>query len=157
MPGNGKISDTGFGGGTAIKEELKEAVNYIRSNLTRITQSAKFSDYEFHLKSTDLNGIGNIKGLELAILLSIVSSITERSLLSQMVVLGSMSIGGAIIGSENLGEYLQVASDSGAKKVLIPAVDIAQLGKVPADLISKFSLVIYSDPIDAAFKAMGLE
>jgi ATP-dependent Lon protease len=68
-----------------------------------------------------------------------------------------MSIGGAIIGSENLGEYLQVASDSGAKKVLIPAVDIAQLGKVPADLISKFSLVIYSDPIDAAFKAMGLE
>jgi ATP-dependent Lon protease len=157
MPGNGKISDTGFGGGTAIKEELKEAVNYVRSNLTRITQSAKFSDYEFHLKSTDLNGIGNIKGLELAILLSIVSSITERPLLSQMVVLGSMSIGGAIIGSENLGEYLQVASDSGAKKVLIPAVDIAQLGKVPADLISKFSLVIYSDPIDAAFKAMGLE
>ncbi|MGZ4055302.1 MAG: protease Lon-related BREX system protein BrxL [Bacteroidia bacterium] len=157
MPGNGKISDTGFGGGTAIKEELKEAVNYVRSNLSRITQSAKFSDQEFHLKATDLNGVGNIKGLELAILLSIVSSITERPLLSQMVVLGSMSIGGTIIGSENLGEYLQVANDSGAKKILIPAADMVQLGKVPADLISKFSLVIYSDPIDAAFKAMGLE
>jgi ATP-dependent Lon protease len=50
MPGNGKISDTGFGGGTAIKEEMKEAVNYVRSNLNRITQSAKFSDFEFHLK-----------------------------------------------------------------------------------------------------------
>lgn len=157
MPGNGKISDTGFGGGTAIKEELKEAVNYVRSNLSRITQSAKFSDHEFHLKATDLNGVGNIKGLELAILLSIVSSITERPILSQMVVLGSMSIGGTIIGSENLGEYLQVANDSGAKKILIPAADMVQLGKVPADLISKFSLVIYSDPIDAAFKAMGLE
>jgi ATP-dependent Lon protease len=88
--------------------------------------------------------------------LSIVSSITVRSLLSQMIVLGSMSIGGAIIGSDNLGEFLQVASDSGAKKVLIPASDMAQLGKVPTDLVSKFSLVIYSDPIDAAFKAMGL-
>lgn len=156
MHGNGKISDTGFGGGTAIKDEIKEAVNYVRSNLTRITQTAKYSDFEFHLKATDLNGIGNIKGLELAILLSIVSSITERPLQPQMAVIGSMSIGGSIIGSDNLAEYLQVAADSGAKKVLIPATDMAQLSKVPADLISKFSLLIYSDPIDAAFKAMGL-
>lgn len=156
MPGNGKISDTGFGGGTAIKEELKEAVNYVRSNLNRITQTAKFNDFEFHLKATDLNGIGNTKGLELAIFLSIVSSIVERPLLPQLAVLGSMSIGGAIIGSDNLAEYLQVSADSGAKKVLIPAVDVIQLGKVPTDLISKFSLLIYSDPIDAGFKAMGL-
>jgi ATP-dependent Lon protease len=34
---------------------------------------------------------------------------------------------------------------------------MVQLGKVPADLVSKFSLVIYGDPVDAAFKAMGLE
>jgi len=156
MPGNGKISDTGFGGGTAIKEEMKEAVNYVRSNLNRITQTGKFSDFEFHLKATDLNGIGNTKGLELAIFLSIVSSITDRALISQMAILGSMSIGGAIIGSDNLGEFLQVASDSGAKKVLIPAVDLTQLAKVPMDLVSKFSLVVYSDPVDAAFKAMGL-
>ena len=155
MSGNGKISDTGFGGGTAIKEELKEAVNYLRSNLNRITQTAKFNDFEFHLKATDLNGIGNTKGLELAIFLSIVSAIVERPLLPQLVILGSMSIGGAIIGSDNLSEYMQVSADSGAKKVLIPAVDVIQLSKVPTDLISKFSLIIYSDPIDAAFKAMG--
>jgi len=157
MPGNGKISDTGFGGGSAIKDELKEAVNYVRSNLNRITQEHKYNDFEFHLKATDMNGIGNVRGLELAILLSIVSSITGRTLLPQLVVLGSMSIGGAIIGSDNLGEFLQVAADSGAKKVLIPAVDMTQLGKVPTDLISKFSLVIYSDPVDAAFKGMGLQ
>ena len=156
MPGNGKLGETGFGGGTAIKEELKEAVNYVRSNLNRVTQSAKYNDYEYHLKASDLNGIGNIKGLELAIFLSIVSGLTERPLLSQLAVLGSMSIGGTIIGSDNLADFLQVAADSGAKKVLIPAIDMVQIGKVPTDLISKFSLIIYSDPVDAAFKAMGL-
>ena len=156
MPGNGKLGETGFGGGTCIKEELKEAVNYVRSNLNRVTQSAKYNDYEYHLKASDLNGIGNIKGLELAIFLSIVSGLTERPLLTQLVVLGSMSIGGTIIGSDNLADFLQVAADSGAKKVLIPAIDMIQIGKVPTDLISKFSLVIYSDPVDAAFKAMGL-
>lgn len=156
MQGTGKISTTGYRSGIQISAEIKEAVNYVRSNLTRITQNAKYSDFEFHLKITDLTGIGKIKGLELAILLSIVSSITERPLLSQMAVIGSMSIGGTIIGSDNLAEYLQVAADSGAKKVLVPTIDMAQLSKVPADLISKFSLLIYSDPIDAAFKAMGL-
>ena len=74
-----------------------------------------------------------------------------------MAILGTMSTDGAIIGSDNLGEYLQVSADSGTKKVLIPAVDMTQLAKVPTDLISKFSLIIYSDPVDTAFKAMGLE
>jgi ATP-dependent Lon protease len=157
MPGNGKVTDTGFGGGSAIKEEIKEAINYLRSNLIRVTQTNKFNDFEFHLKATDINGIGNNRGLELAIFLSLVSSIADRPLLPQMAVLGSMSIGGTVIGSDNLVEYLQIASDSGAKKILIPAIDMIQLGKVPADLISKFSLVVYSDPVDAAFKSMGLE
>ena len=66
-----------------------------------------------------------------------------------------MSIGGAISGSDKVGEYLQVSADGGAKKVLIPAVDMAQLGKVPADFISKFSLVVYSDPADAALRRWG--
>lgn len=157
MAGNGKLKDTGFGPGNAIKEEIKEAVNYVRSNLNRISQSAKYSDHEYHLKASDLNGIGTIRGLELAIFLSIVSSTVDRSMLSQLTVLGSMSIGGTIIGSDNLAEYLQVAADSGAKKVLLPAVDMGQLGKVPTDLIAKFSLLIYADPVDAAFKGMGLE
>ena len=49
MPGNGKFSHTGFGSGKAISDELKEAVNYLRSNLYRVTQNARYSDYEFHM------------------------------------------------------------------------------------------------------------
>lgn len=33
---------------------------------------------------------------------------------------------------------------------------MAQPGKVPGDLLTKFSLIPYSDPVGAAFKAMGL-
>jgi hypothetical protein len=39
-----------------------------------------------------------------------------QQIIPQLAILGSMSIGGAIIGSDNLGEYLQVAADIGAKK-----------------------------------------
>lgn len=52
---------------------------------------------------------------------------------------------------------LQIAHDAGAKRILIPVVDMMQYSKVPADLISKFSLEVYSDPVDAAFKALGIK
>ncbi len=157
MPGSGKFSDTGFGSGTIIKEEIKEAINYLKANLNRVSLNLKYSDMDYHLKATDLSGIGNLSGIELTIFISLVSGILGKPVLSQLVVLGSMSIGGTIIGTQNLGNSLQIAFDSGAKKVLIPAIDMAQIGNVPSDLYSKFSLLVYTDPISAVFKALGVE
>jgi len=156
MAGGGKLDTTGFSG-TAIKEEIKEATSYIQANLHRVSLSAKYKDFDYHLKASDLNGVGKAKDIELAIFVSLCSGILEKPLLAQMVVLGSMSIGGTIIGTESLPDALQIASDSGAKKILIPALDMAQMAKVPPELMSKFQLIIYSDPIDAVFKAVGVE
>ena len=47
--------------------------------------------------------------------------------------------------------------EKGAKRILLPVADMMQYSKVPADLISKFILEIYSDPVDAAFKALGIK
>ena len=156
MPGNGKFTHTGFGSGSVISDELKEAVNYCRSNLGRISQGAKYGENEMHLKATDINGLGTLQGLELAVFISLVAGLTQRPLQPQMCVLGSMSIGGTIIPSNDLAGALQIAADAGAKKILLPVADMMQYSKVPADLISRFSLEVYSDPVDAAFKALGI-
>ena len=157
MAGNGKFTHTGFGSGSAISDELKEAVNYCRSNLSRNTQASKYSESEMHMKATDINGIGTLQGLELAVFVSLVSGLTGRPLQPQMCVLGSMSIGGTIIPTSDLAGALQIAADAGAKRILLPVADMMQYSKVPADLVSKFSLEIYSDPVDAAFKALGIK
>ena len=157
MAGNGKFTHTGFGSGSAISDELKEAVNYCRSNLSRITQASKFSESEMHMKATDINGIGTLQGLELAVFVSLVSGLTGRPLQPQMCVLGSMSIGGTVIPTSDLAGALQIAADAGAKRILLPVADMMQYSKVPADLVSKFSLEIYSDPVDAVFKALGIK
>lgn len=156
MSGNGKFTHTGFGSGSVINDELKEAVNYCRSNLSRISQSVHFGENEMHMKATDINGLGTLSGLELCVFVSLVSGLTNRSLLPQMCVLGSMSIGGSIIPTANLPGALQIAHDAGAKRILIPMADMVNFSKVPADLISKFSLEVYSDPVDAAYKALGI-
>ena len=74
-----------------------------------------------------------------------------------MCVLGSISIGGTIIPTADLPGALQITQDAGAKRILIPVADMLQYSKVPADLISKFSLEVYSAPVDAAFKALGIK
>lgn len=157
MPGAGKFTHTGFGTGSAISDELKEAVNYCRSNLSRISQSAHFAENEMHMKATDINGIGTLEGLELGVFISLISGLTGRCVQPQMCILGSMSIGGTIIPTSDLAGALQIAQDAGAKRILIPVADMINYSKVPADLISKFSLEVYSDPVDAAFKALGIK
>lgn len=157
MKGRGKFTHTGFGKGKKIKEELKEAINYLKGNLSSITQQYSYSEYDFHLKGTNYSGGSAFENIELAIFISLVSGILEKSVLSQMVVIGSMSIGGSIVSSGNLADSLQIAADSGAKKVLIPASDMGKAGNVPSDIISKFNIILYNDPISAVFKALGVE
>ena len=157
MSGTGKLDSAGFSSSSEIKEEIKEASNYIQANLTRISSSAKYKENDYYLKATDLNGIGKSKGISLAVFISLCSGILERPVQSQTVILGSFSIGGSVIATESLPDALQIASDAGAKKVLIPVVDMVHIGKVPPELLSKFQLLIYSDPIDAVFKAIGVD
>jgi len=44
-----------------------------------------------------------------------------------------------------------------AKKVLLPQTSAVDLGTVPAELMSSFSLVFYQSAEDAVFKALGVE
>ncbi len=157
MSGNGKLETAGFSSSSDIKDEIKEATNYIQANLNRISINAKYKEHDYYLKASDLNGIGKSKGISLAVFISLCSGILERPILSQTVILGSFSIGGTVIGTDSLPDALQIAADAGAKKVLIPVVDMVNMGKVPPELMSKFQLLIYSDPIDAVFKSIGVQ
>ena len=64
---------------------------------------------------------------------------------------------GTIMKADNLASTLQVCLDSGVKKVLLPQTSAVDLGTVPAELMSNFSLVFYQSTEDAAFKALGVE
>ncbi len=58
--------------------------------------------------------------MTLASFVALCSAVFGKPIQQQMVVLGSMSLGGNIIPVENLAESLQVAFDSGAKRILLP-------------------------------------
>jgi ATP-dependent Lon protease len=47
--------------------------------------------------------------------------------------------------------------DNGAKRVLIPAENKRDIADVPSEVLDKLQLIFFSEPVNAAFRAMGLE
>ncbi len=74
-----------------------------------------------------------------------------------MVVLGSMSIGGTVNKVTNLADIFQATLDAGGKKVLLPMSSAADIANVDPELFSKFEIIFYNSPVDAVYKALGVE
>jgi len=74
-----------------------------------------------------------------------------------MVILGSMSLGGNLAPVENLAQSMQVAFDAGGKRILLPMASVTDIPTIPGELFAKFQTSFYADPMDAVFKAMGVQ
>lgn len=157
LPGTGKFERTGIGSDRDAKEATNTAFNYLKANGKTISSTVSTTTKDYIINYQDLNGIGITKYLTLPTLIAICSAGLSKSTLSSLAVLGDISISGTIIKVDELANILQVCLDSGAKKVLLPITSAADLGSVPSDLVGAFSLIFYSTPQEAVFKALGVE
>lgn len=157
MPGNGKLTLTGLGTSSEIKQGPNTAFNYLKANGNAISQQISTTLKDYIVSYQDMQGIGMTSELALTTLIAISSAALDRTPINSLAILGDITIGGTLIKVENLASTLQVCADSGAKKVLLPMTSAMDLGSVPADLVSAFSLIFYSSPEEAVFKALGVE
>lgn len=155
--GNGKFDVLGLSSSKETKESVKTAQNYFRANARQISKSIMIDSKDYLMHMQDCQGVGVDSNISLAVLVAYCSCALNRPVIPQMVVLGSMSIGGTVNKVEELASVLQVAFDAGAKKVLIPMSSAVDIASVPADLFAKFQLSFYSSPEDAVIKSLGAE
>jgi ATP-dependent Lon protease len=157
VSGSGKFEKTGLGSDREAKEAIETAFRFFKANSKKIsgTISTTTKDYLMHV--VDINGVGMTSELSLAAFVALCSGALDRPCQSQLVVLGSMSIGGTINKVEELANVLQVCFDAGAKKVLMPMSSAVDIATVPAELFAKFQISFYQSPEDAVFKALGVE
>lgn len=156
-PGNGKLMTSGLGSNTQAKEAIKVGFDYFKANSSGVSAGMKSGDHDYHLQVVELNNTGPTTVMTLAAYVALCSGLLGKPIQSQMVVLGSMSLGGNVIPVENLAESLQVALDAGAKRLLLPMASVVDVPTVPGELFAKFQTSFYSDPRDAVYKALGVE
>lgn len=155
--GNGGLRISGLGSSAPAKEGMKVGFDFFKANASRVSASLKPSEHDFHLHVVELHNSGPANALPLASFVALCSALLQKPVQSQLVVLGSMSLGGSIIPVESLAETLQVAFNSGAKRILLPMASVVDIPSVPGELFAKFQTSFYADPADAVFKALGVD
>jgi ATP-dependent Lon protease len=155
--GNGHLKLSGFGSNTASKESVKVGFDYFRANANQVQASAKPGDNDYHLHVVEAHNTGPSTVLTLAGYVALCSALLGKAVEPQLVVLGTMSLGGNIVPVENLAASLQVAADAGAKRLLLPMASVGDIPTIPGELFAKFQTSFYADPQDAVFKALGVQ
>ena len=155
--GSGKLAMSGQVNQPVAKEQAKMAFDYFKANISRISGATKVMEHDFHLHVVDLQNGGPIQSLSIPSLVAFASGIMGRPAQSQSVVLGDMSLGGSVNAVESLANCLQVAFDAGGKRVALPITSVADISTVPGKLFTKFQTSFYEDPVDAVFKALGVD
>lgn len=156
-PGHGKLSLSGLGSLKAAKESIKVGFDYFMANVSGVRASVKPNDYNFELHFVELHHTGPSTELTLAAFVALCSSVLRKPVLPQLAIIGSMSFNGTVSPVSKLTESVQVACDSGAKHLLLPVTSVGDMNTIPSELIAHFQTGFYSDPRDAALKAMGIK
>jgi ATP-dependent Lon protease len=155
--GSGTLKTSGLGSNSAAKEAIKVGFDYFKANANRVSASIKPGDHDYHLHAVELHNTGPTSAMTLAAFVALCSGLSGKPIQQQMVILGSMSLGGNIVPVENLAEALQVAFDAGAKRLLLPMASVRDIPTIPGELFAKFQTGFYADPVDAVFKALGVQ
>ncbi len=156
-PGSGKLVISGVGSASQTKESIKVGYDYFKANASRISANSQCGNYDYHIHIVELHTTGATQTTTLSSLISYASGFLGKPVQSSLVILGDMSLGGSIVPAADLAASLQVAFDAGAKKVLLPMANVGDIASVPGSLFAKFQVSFYSDPIDAVYKALGVE
>lgn len=157
LPGNGKFEKTGIGFDRECKEATDAAFNFLKANSSQISGRISTTTKNYVVNYQDLQGIGMTSSLALSTVIAIASIALSKPTISELAVLGDITMTGTLKKVDNLADILQVCQDSGAKKVLIPLPSAADLATCPPELIGSFNLIFYASAEDAVFKALGVE
>ena len=154
--GSGKLVKAGLANQTKTRDGVKVAFEYFLANGQNLGVGMDTRAKDYHLHLVDMQDSGDPKSMALPILVALASAAGQRPVQDMLAILGDMTLGGTIAPVQHLANTLQCAFDCGARRILLPMVNAADIATVPPELFGKFQISFYTDPTDAVFKAMGM-
>jgi ATP-dependent Lon protease len=155
-PGSGRMVPLG-NLSPIMREALKAADAYLKAHMRDLGIDRDPRQYDFTAQAVNLNQAKEGAETAIAFFISMVSALLDRPTDSTTVVAGEMSVRGTLRSVDSLAERMELARDAGAKKILVPSENKRDLMDVPDEILNRLQPVFYTDPINAAIRAMGLE
>ena len=154
----------GPGGGVRILNKpappaFAEAVRYAEANLyTRAAElvgdrNPREHEFSVQLRAFDAGKAG--RGLGVAALLAMCSTLINKNLRGGLVVVGGINLGGSIDPLPNAVDVVELAVEKGASLVLLPISCRKQLFDLSDDVATKITTVFYQDAREALLKAIA--
>jgi ATP-dependent Lon protease len=153
-PGGGRFSVVGVTS-KGIRESGRMAYDYLRATGKKIGIDRDLGEYDVNIQVMSLTQGKDATDLGMAFYIALLSATLGRSIGGQLVVLGQMSLHGVLSRVDGLGDKLRVAMDAGARRVLIPTENSRDFASLPAEVLDKLRIEFYSEPSQAAFKALA--
>lgn len=153
VPGGHRFNVVGTAG-KGIKESARMAYDYFKANARKMGIDRDISSYDLNIQVMSLMQGKDANDLGVVFYIGLISSMLGRPIAGGLVILGQMSIHGVLSRVEGLGDKLRIAMDAGAKRVMFPTENRRDFAELPAEIIDKLQIDFYSDPSQAAFKAL---
>lgn len=153
-PGGGRFAVVGVTS-KGIRECARMAYDYLRTSGKKIGIDRDLGEYDVNVQVMSLTSGKDATDLGMAFYIALLSATLGRAIGAQLVVLGQMSLHGVLSRVDGLGDKLRVAMDAGARRVLIPTENSRDFAQLPAEVLDKLRIEFYSEPSQAAFKALA--
>jgi len=142
----------------AAKDSLDAAFQQFRSAGVRLGGGMQVEGRDYLLYIDDVQKKGETLEVSLAEFVGLCSAACGRPVMGQLAVPGVLHLSGTLDPVANLDDVMRVAKNAGATKVLLPFSSIADLQRVPAEVLGAVAPVLYEtgNPVDAAAKALGI-
>lgn len=160
IPGSGEFNYKNIEGiensGSNVKKSLVAAFTYFKENSAKVSR-VRFSNYDYSLFYNDLQNKGTSDEVSVAEVVALCSAIAERSINCSTVIVGKVVMSGALMPvTSSLSDILVVATNAGAKNILLPEDCKSAYEMLNMDLKMSIKAIFYETPIDAAKKALGM-
>lgn len=143
--GSGKLNITGVSN-NLVKENIKNTYQYIKANeKTILNEQHSLSNYDISIQVTNLLGASISTGIGSAVYIAIISSIYKKNLKAGLGIIGNISVGGAVERSTNFADKVTMLSENGAKTVIVPMDNLAELAGLPHTVLGKTDVPFYSN------------
>ena len=139
-----------------MKEAIKTADAYLKANLKNLGIAHDLKAYDFSIQAVNLNQAKEGAETAVAFFVSMASAIIQKPVVERTVILGEMSVQGLLIKVNALPERMQLAVESGARRILIPSENKRNVADVPDAILTAIQWQFYDSPTKAAIMAMGL-